>query len=275
MEKELGYKLINRSNQGITLTEKGETVKETSIEILNLWRQMQNKIALPALDNNTSQILKLCVSPRISESVLPKYINQLQKLHPNIQVYSEEEPYLDILNGKIDTDAYDIIFNTLYYRNHNYLDYYNETVYTDFVPLFEHKTYLICNKESAFANYKSLTLSNLKHLPIRTYASKETSESSYQTTTDLYKKLGLNETIMISNSITYCLQGLLDNLFYFFCAQGPITKLFDRPELVSIPVQLPFKIYTGYHRVHNKPFTPAAQHFIHLISEEVTVNRLQ
>ncbi len=275
MEKELNCKLFHRSQKGISLTEQGELVKKTSIEMLSMWNQLQDTLAIPTIVNSsTKQNLSLCVSPRIADYMLPKFVNAFQTQYPNVSVYCADENYLDILNGNITLDSYDIIFNTLYYKKHGYIEHYNTDIYSDFVPLFEQKTYLICNKESELANVTSISSSQLQHLPIRTYASQEIAEVSNESLTYLYKKLGLNETILVSNSLSYCLQGLLDNLFYFFCAQGPILQMLDRPELVTVPVDLPFKIYTGYHTIHDKPFSPTALQFIRLISDTVTNGRL-
>lgn len=273
MEKELGYKLLNRSNRGISLTDKGILVKKAASDVLNIWSQLQTDLSVGQIDSSESTTLKFCVSPRNADLIMPKFINSFRTEHPNIEFICAEEHYLDILNGNIDTSAYDIIFNTLYIKKHNYLEHYNETVYSNFTPLFEHKPYLFCNTNSPVAKQKYISVASLKDLPIRAYASSKTSRLSTIAISDFYKKLGLDDSIIISDSLPYCLQGALDNLFYFFCVQGLTARMFDCPELVAVPVRLPFKIYFGYLTIPNQPLSPIAQQFINSIAETVNDKR--
>lgn len=274
LENELNLKLLDRSHRGVKLTTQGKIVYETALQIVALWDNMENQLSPQREELPANTPLRLCTSPRIYEFVIPKFINTYQALYPMTPVSCIKEKPSDIASGNIAVDHYDLIFSTAYFKGNTALESYNTSVYSAFTPLFEQKVFLICSKHSEVAQLKYITINHLKKLPLRGYATKETIDLSQIALTDFLRRLGIQQRILYIDSISFCLQGLLDNIFYLLCSRGPLTQLFNHPDLMLVPVKLPFKIATGYLHVQEKTLNPHAQHFVDLIADTVAQDRL-
>lgn len=274
LEKELGFKVLERTNRGVKLTEQGKVVYTTALQITQLWEDMQASL-LPTVDITPEDTpLHICVSPRIYEYVMPKYQNIYHTLYPATPINCTKEKPSDITAGNITVENYNLIFSTAYFKGSQLLNPFNTAVYHQFIPLFEQKTYLICSKHADIANLRYISLTHLRKLPLRGYATQETSEMSQESSLEFRRKLGITQNLHYLDSVSYCLQGLLDNQFYLFCSRGPLTLLFNHPDLTLVPARLPFKIYTGYFKTQNRPLVKQAQRFIDLIEETVDQSRL-
>lgn len=82
LEKELGVRLLERSNKFVELNKAGELVYQYAQEILRNYNQMQ--ILVSDLKNDPSGELKIGASYTIGEYVLPRLLAKLQENYPNI-----------------------------------------------------------------------------------------------------------------------------------------------------------------------------------------------
>ena len=83
LEKNLGTKLLDRSNKYVQLNKAGEIVYHHANEIIGLYTQMQNLV--DDTMNKASGKLTIGASYTFGEYVLPHIVAYLQKLHPLIK----------------------------------------------------------------------------------------------------------------------------------------------------------------------------------------------
>lgn len=69
LERELGVKLLERSNRGVQLTEKGEILYKYSKQIINLYKNLNEDIKI---DNYTNKELKIDISSIYANHVISK-----------------------------------------------------------------------------------------------------------------------------------------------------------------------------------------------------------
>ncbi len=82
LEKELGVRLLERSNKFVEMNKAGEIVYKYAQEILRNYEQMQ--ILVSDLKNDPSGELKIGASYTIGEYLLPKILARLQERYPQI-----------------------------------------------------------------------------------------------------------------------------------------------------------------------------------------------
>lgn len=97
LEKSVGKILLQRSNQGVTLTRYGEVVYEYAKNILQLIDNMN--WGLKELDETIDQKLIIGVCPSIAEYILPCSIYLFKERYPGVQIEQKIQDSHEILNG--------------------------------------------------------------------------------------------------------------------------------------------------------------------------------
>ncbi|WP_087972548.1 LysR family transcriptional regulator [Oceanobacillus rekensis] len=104
LEKELGVRLLERSNKFVELNKAGKIVYQYTQQILRSYDQMQTLVF--DLKNEPSGELKIGASYTIGEYVLPKLLARLQEEYPNIvpevSIGNTDEVGLQLLHHDID-----------------------------------------------------------------------------------------------------------------------------------------------------------------------------
>lgn len=264
LEQELQIQILERTHRGVHLTPNGEIVYQTAQQILLLWQNMQQQFSVD-MKLSFSIPLKIVASKRVIDNLLLKPLNTYQRTYPDSSIICEDESYSSIVSGDIDFSYYDLIFTTFYFQNKKFFNK-DLPANTAFMPLIEHKLLLVAHKDSDIAALKYISSSRLNELPIRCYdiINPETREG-YEPLIQFYRQLKISSKNMFySNSIAFCIQGVLDNLFYLLCSEGSEAQLFVHPDVVFIPIRTRFKIMTGYLLPESQTLTPAAEKFIEI-----------
>lgn len=103
MERELGFKLFNRTTRSVTLTEAGEIFKEGVQQSLDLLEASSRRAERAALAETGSLVLG--ADQGTFHSMLPKLVSAYRRQHPDARVeilLQNEFDAEDIRNGKVD-----------------------------------------------------------------------------------------------------------------------------------------------------------------------------
>ncbi|MBN2795663.1 MAG: LysR family transcriptional regulator [Clostridia bacterium] len=161
LEHELGYKLMNRSNRGITLTEEGKIVLDHGKSILKhiddikaISASLQAKVATLIIVGFTSYLLLDVYQDFLSLSRPSKwYLNYEEKQNPMV--------YEKVLSGECHVG--------LMYLDTKHLDdyrHYFDKKNLKFVSLIRSPIYAIVSKHHPMASETKVTLSQLKLYPL-------------------------------------------------------------------------------------------------------------
>lgn len=103
MEKELGCTLIERHQNGVTLTKNGETVAAYAAESLRTLNGLKEDLSNAS--GKLTGTLKIGCSNSVGELYLPAIFKRFKALHPeidlNVNACLNDPIYADLLNGRI------------------------------------------------------------------------------------------------------------------------------------------------------------------------------
>jgi DNA-binding transcriptional LysR family regulator len=104
LEEELQVKLINRDGKTVSLTPAGRLVYQQAKDILNLYKNIDNEIAL--LNKHVHGQLVLATIPTLAHLMLPKVIHSFSQTFPNVEfsimLGTSDEAVLSISQGLCD-----------------------------------------------------------------------------------------------------------------------------------------------------------------------------
>lgn len=153
LENELNFKLLNRSNAGVSLTEAGSIIFEFAEHMLSLEDNLQKKLqALDELKNVKSKLYLSCCKS-LGEQVIPCSIYTFKEIHSNADISMEIDNTSNILKKLANHET-----NIGIIQGNTNIDENFETI-----PLMSDKLVLVGGKNT---NFKSITIDNLYDLPL-------------------------------------------------------------------------------------------------------------
>lgn len=166
LEAELGYELLIRNKNGITLTEKGKMVYEDAKKVLSLEQRWQS---LSADDQGICGKVRLAFINSVCSSALDQVIFNCRKQYPGIELISKECRSCDFLHIFENRKANIGICN---YFNWSRDKVYQLAERLDLVveELFQDKCYLFMSANNALADKPYLESRDLKDLRFAMYS---------------------------------------------------------------------------------------------------------
>lgn len=262
LEQELNTQILDRNHRGVCLTKNGEIVYQTSLQMLSMWQDMRSRFSFQADDTAFKDSLRILSTSRTIDHLILSPFQAYKKRYPASMAICDDESYKTILTGNFDASYYDLIITTLFFENKKLLDY-KPPKGTVFIPLYEYKPLIVAHRSSSISSLKYITPAHLRKLPLRIYEPKAWTDRDADILQYYYRHLGLSaKNIRHSDSIAFCIQGVLDNLFYVSCPEGSQSKLFIHPDIVFIPVRNPIKVVAGYFLPEGHKLSESALKFI-------------
>ncbi len=111
LEEELGVVLLNRGNQGTTLTPLGADITAEARQILEHLETITQK-AQTARGGDQGQV-RVATFRSMATHVLPEVIQQLRSTHPGLQVVIQESPYFSAVDEAVRQGRADVGFTYL------------------------------------------------------------------------------------------------------------------------------------------------------------------
>jgi len=151
MERELGFKLFDRSDYRPKLTPSGESFYFSIKKIVDAYKQAVNSAKL--LNNVNKEKLKIGISGPIEKKRLPPVIKQFLQVHPHIDIEIEEDSFSQLAK-KLEDQSLDIIFGLS--NDIDYIDHFS------YESLFNSKLIVITSINHPWLQYSEVNGNDLK-----------------------------------------------------------------------------------------------------------------
>lgn len=256
LENEMKFKLLNRSNTGVSVTDAGAIILEFADSMLALEDNLQKK--LEELNNTTSKLSIACCKS-LGEDIMPCSIYTFKEIHCNVDVSMEIDNSYGILKKLLNHETNIGIIQGIVD------DSYSKDL--NFLPLMDDKLVLV---GSGDCDLNSISKEELYNLPLilreEDSANRKLLESLLKPNginySDLNIVLSLNSPNSIKSSITY-------GKGFSFLPESTITHELRSKKLKKIKIEnvdLPFEYYIAIRK--NSILTSYEDKFIDFLSSK-------
>lgn len=160
-EDKLGFKIFERSNQGVTLTAKGKSIEA---DVYAIYRMSEHWNSIREQHDGVDSIVRLVASTSICNTVMPSIMLECRSRFPNMylqQYEARDDKLLAMLSrsrmiGVVAAAPRDIVYG-------QYTRFASENNY-ELEPLREDQFYIYINSSSPLAAKPILELSDLNRL---------------------------------------------------------------------------------------------------------------
>lgn len=154
LEEQFETKLFERTANGAEVTEAGLILIETAKQIL---QDAQNaKVKINNIKNSPSGIIKIAASNIPGEHILPKIIDQFQKIQPNIKLKIESQDSLTGLNS--------LLKKAVDFAAVGTTQGFEQEI--DFTQIGEDRLVLITPNDHKIGNHKAVNLKEIAQYPL-------------------------------------------------------------------------------------------------------------
>jgi len=253
LEKNLGTKLLNRTNKFVELTKAGEIVYSHAKEITGLYKRMSTLV--DDLIHEANGLLKIGASYTFGEYVLPHILakckQQFPNVTPSVQIGNTREIAQAVLMHHIDVG---IVEGEYVHQN-----LFMETVATD-------ELYIMSGVDHPLAKNKVVTYEQLEH---ETWIVREEGSGTREATDRLFEKLNIRPMKLVEFGSTQLIKEAVEaglGISYLSDLTVKKEKLLKTIVLLSVegtPIKRNFSILTEPIQLQTK----SMQVFIALIQD--------
>lgn len=163
LENELGFKILNRSSQGVSMTENGQKLLDLSLSFINGLESIQK--STHQLPKNVDGHITLLVTEGCLNSFFPPFISWLYKTYPGIDLRLIEARDYDIISALTEQEYHLGILTQSCVDNTCLESQANKHLY--FRVLLDLNYVVLVGKESPLSQLKEITFEEfLSHKPI-------------------------------------------------------------------------------------------------------------
>ncbi|MFC4023882.1 LysR family transcriptional regulator [Oceanobacillus longus] len=255
LEKELGVRLLERSNKFVELNKAGKIVYQYSQQILRSYDQMQ--ILVSDLQNDPSGELKIGASYTIGEYLLPKLLAELQERYPQIvpevTIGNTDEIGSQLLHHEIDIGLIE--------GNYSHQQFSVEQFSTD-------KMYIIAAKRQPYKVEEEVSIEDLEK---ETWIIRESGSGTRKVLENFFEKHCLHPKRVLTFGSTQTIKegveaglgiSLLSDLT--FAKEIQLNKV-QKLIIDGTPIKRKFSIIKNHHEFHPK----ALQVFEELVKQKI------
>ncbi|RDW15644.1 LysR family transcriptional regulator [Oceanobacillus chungangensis] len=242
LEKELGVRLLERSNKFVQVNRAGKIVYQYAKDIIRNYDQM--KLLVSDIKNNPSGQLKIGASYTIGEYLLPKILARLQvefpKIIPSVFIGNTEDIGKKLIHHEIDIGLIEGQFV--------HPQILSEKFSTD-------KMYIITGGRQSLKG--EVTISNEK-LEQQTWIIREQGSGTREVLEDFFKKNHIHpKRVIILGSTQTIKEGVESGLGISLLSELTLNKelqlhTIKKLEVEGTPIQRDFSIIKNHHEFHPK-----------------------
>jgi DNA-binding transcriptional LysR family regulator len=206
LEKELGAKLLNRSSQGVSLTDNGKIVYDMSKKILREIADTKRTISMQNTQNTELTKMRVFVSDNILTDAFIQSVKRLLQMDHNIALSIHATAPQDAL-ARLQSGSADIICCLI---PRDYIPGPEDNI--QIISVYQETPFVLMKADHTLAQRKSLTLSDIADYPlvVRHSIFGEDDERVYN---DLWKSTDVKPMIALStDNISIWKQGIAAGL---------------------------------------------------------------
>ncbi len=170
IEQELGFPLLERSQQGIVLTKIGQKVYDDCVKILELYtacnRQWQDMFLQ---EKKQTTIVRIVALPMICNTVMNQIFCEVSQKYPQIQLLLFEAQLPDILQKTLEA-PHTICFSHYNDQTQKEIDTFANEHDMQLKPLFDDEYKFFASFDNPLSGQKGLSIIDLKNYPLATYS---------------------------------------------------------------------------------------------------------
>ena len=165
LEDELSFKIFTRSTHGAFLTEEGEAVYHTALDVLQDIERLLQTCAMPTPNYLVKGDLRI-ISTSCQITQLTEVFWQMQQKYPNINIFLEAKEYLDCstIIDYFTQNKFDVI--CLNVSRDSLKNYLPLKKICDIFLLREESLRVFMSRDSPLIDQKTLSLKTLSQLPL-------------------------------------------------------------------------------------------------------------
>ena len=267
IEAEVGVKVLERSYQGVTLTEEGKELVDLSKRFLTDYHQLKERFTHQKQNKQAQElvegIVECLINPGLNQTVLPRILSRLYRNYPHIEVKIDEYTAKEIV-GRIAKGEGDIgLLNVLEVDGE--VHGLNIPAHLKFVSFFDYKLCALVNKNSPLAKYKTLSISTLLREPFVLCSEKE--DVDEYLLTKLIKHYG-KPKIISANSTYLAKQMVIDNMAVSMSLVNDPFMIEGMENVKKIPINNKFRMSTGFLYNQEKTMELATKRFVDVLLNE-------
>lgn len=271
LENEMGISLLERTHQGVRLTETGQKLLDYAQVFLLQVEQLKSASKADFASLNGS--IAFFTGQNALDLFLPQMICSFYETYPNIDVKPIVAPLRESLLQLQDSKEEFILSYNLYTSTFIGQDMVFDSRYFEFHPLALGKVYCVAHPKLAIADYKSISYKTLIQYPLLFYQA----ESFEYSLIDMLSSYGKPDKITLFNNQAIYQEMLESAKGIGLTVLLPLKQSFHTPKsaLKYIPIRScehPVTFQFGYIVCREKPLTELGQLFIHALKQYFKVN---
>lgn len=256
LEKELDFKIFNRSNRGVEITREGAEFIAYAKQVIEQVEILEKKF----FENDSNSVM-LSISGQhyaFAVKALIDYINinNFETFDFSIRECKTAEVIEDVKNFRSEIGL--LSTNNFNKRVMNRFFKENRLVFT---PLFVSKPHVFMSSKHPLAGKKLIKMDQLEEYPYFCYQQKNT--DSLYFSEEILSTVHHRKRVMVDDRAT--IFNLLSGIDGYTIASGLLCRELNGMDMVSVPLDVEEEVTIGYIKVINSELSPKAREYIKIL----------
>lgn len=256
LEKELDFKIFNRSNRGVEITREGAEFIAYAKQVIEQVEILEKKF----FENDSNSVM-LSISGQhyaFAVKALIDYINinNFETFDFSIRECKTAEVIEDVKNFRSEIGL--LSTNNFNKRVMNRFFKENRLVFT---PLFVSKPHVFMSSKHPLAGKKLIKMDQLEEYPYFCYQQKNT--DSLYFSEEILSTVHHRKRVMVDDRAT--IFNLLSGIDGYTIASGLLCRELNGMDMVSVPLDVEEEVTIGYIKVINSELSPNAREYIKIL----------
>lgn len=251
LEAEMKIKILDRTNQGVSLTKEGQALLHFAQQTLSDYDELMQELHLNRLPAGTissiTEEITVYSAPAFINPTVSNMVNSFLKLHPNVAINLCQMPYMDVCSRLQETDKPAVGLIVVPYQRNHYMRPYIQNERFAFQPMAVTQYACCIPRNSSLLALHAASIHTLLTYPIVFFSPGDASQSPLYHILKKYKQ-DLQFSI-VTSSHDYWTQSIKNGMGIGFINKDlPISENLLHPgynDLIMIRIKEPLLAISG------------------------------